>query len=136
MVAPPISPEVNKAITGDVVHKPADFVGVGLNHHLVFGFGVNHPDDSTISVHDVLVDERRDVVEPHLLPSTFESSGGRVVEIGLKEFLRGAGDDFFLGHVQGEIKVNRRDCGGARVCVQEDGCWKRGSQAEIQRSEA
>ena len=102
MVAATIAPQVDESIVGDVMHKPADLVGMGFDDDFVFRFGIDDPYDRSISVYDMLVDVGVDVVQPHFLAGTLESGGGGVVQISLQELLRGAVDDLLLGHIECE----------------------------------
>ena len=87
VVAASVAAQVDKAVAGDVVHEPADFVGVRLDDHLVFGLGIDDAHDCAIGVYDVLIDVGLDIIEPHLLTGTFETGGRGVVEVSLQKLL-------------------------------------------------
>ena len=104
VVAAPVAAQVDEAVIGDVVDKPTDFVGVGLDDHLVLRLRIDDAHHSAVSVDNVIVDVGRDVVEPELLSPAFKAGWGWVVEVSLQELLRGAGDDLLLGHCEVEIR--------------------------------
>ena len=99
VVASAVAAQVDEPVVGDVVHKPADLVGVRFDDHFVGSVGVDDPHDRAVRVDDVGVDVRLDVVEPQLLAFGFKAGGRRVVQVSLQKLLGLRRDDFLLCHV-------------------------------------
>ena len=99
VVASAVTTQVDESVARDVVHKPADLVGVRFDDHFVGCVWVDDPHDRAVCVDDMGVDVRLDVVEPQLLAFGFKAGGRRVVQVSLQKLLGLRRDDFLLCHV-------------------------------------
>src|SRR5688572_887977 len=89
VIAAAVPSQVNEAFLGDIVNEPADLVSMGLYNDLVFGFRINYTHNGAVSVYDILIDIRLNIVQPNLLTSAFKTGGRRIIKVFVKEF-RGA----------------------------------------------
>ena len=86
MVGTTIADNIDEAITGNIIYKPRDLIGMGFYHYLVLSFRVDDANCSTIIIYVMLIDKRLDIIEPQFLTFPFKTSGRRIIDIGFEEF--------------------------------------------------
>src|SRR5690606_3981928 len=85
VVGASIASDVYVAVVRDIINKPGNLVGMGLDNYLILAFGVDHANGSAIDVDDLIVDIRFEIVQPDLLTCNFKTSRGCIVEIVKKK---------------------------------------------------
>ena len=73
VVGAPISTHVDIAVVFDVIDKPADLIGMCLNHHPIRCIGPDHCHRCTIGVGKVTIHIGLDVIQPDLLARSLKS---------------------------------------------------------------
>ena len=81
LVRTTISDDGNKAIVGNVVHEPRNFVSVSFNNHPIRLSGIDDAISSAVIIEVPFVHERTNVVEPKFLSGGFKTRWRCVVEI-------------------------------------------------------
>ncbi len=121
VVTSAIATQIDEAITGDVVHKPTDFIGVRFNDHFVRSLWIDDTYNGSICIDELGVDVRLDVVEPQLLTLRFEARGRRIVQVSLQKFLGLRRDDFLFCHVSKLPRGSFASCQTAPAVVHREG---------------
>ncbi len=98
MVAATVAAQVDKTLVGDVVYKPADLIGVGLDGHFVLLTRIDHRGYGAVSVYFIAVNVWFEVVDPGLLSQNFKTRRGGVVDVLFEKFERSRSQQRFLCH--------------------------------------
>src|SRR5579872_268793 len=81
-----IADHIDQAITGNVIHKPGDLIGMCFDNYFVFGFRVDNTYSRTIIIYVMIVNVWFQILQPKLLTLPFETGWRGVVDIFFEEF--------------------------------------------------
>ena len=87
VVDTPVALQVYESFRRDIVHEPADLIGMCFQNDLEGSIRIDHASCRSVWISELRICPRFDVIHPHLLACPFEPDGRWIIDVFAQEIV-------------------------------------------------